>query len=102
MKAQKKIYINPINEGTAIDHLKPGTALKILSVIRLDHYYKEKEMDHSSIAPATMTLTEIQDRLLEIKVEERRLFIELDKLSTERAELRLLLFRQSEPWKESL
>ena len=59
-------------------------------------------MDHSSIAPATMTLTEIQDRLLEIKVEERRLFIELDKLSTERAELRLLLFRQSEPWKESL
>ena len=35
MKAQKKIYINPINEGTAIDHLKPGTALKTLSVLNM-------------------------------------------------------------------
>ena len=35
MKEEKKINITPIQEGTAIDHLKPGTALKILGVLNL-------------------------------------------------------------------
>ena len=32
---KKKIHITPIREGTAIDHLRPGTALKILEVLNL-------------------------------------------------------------------
>ena len=36
MKDEKKIHITPIKEGTAIDHLKPGTALKILNVLNLN------------------------------------------------------------------
>ena len=35
LKNPKKIHITPIQEGTAIDHLKPGTALKILGVLNL-------------------------------------------------------------------
>ena len=35
MKKEKKIYITPIREGTAIDHLRPGAALKILGVLDL-------------------------------------------------------------------
>jgi|SRR3989344_3301068 len=34
-KNPKIIHITPIKEGTAIDHLKPGTALKILEVLNL-------------------------------------------------------------------
>lgn len=38
MPEAKKIHLSPIKEGTAIDHLNPGTALKILSVLKVhDH-----------------------------------------------------------------
>ncbi|AJF60004.1 MAG: aspartate carbamoyltransferase regulatory subunit [archaeon GW2011_AR10] len=35
---EKKIYITPIKEGTAIDHLAPGAALKILEVLDLKEF----------------------------------------------------------------
>jgi len=35
---KKEIRINPIRSGTAIDHLQPGAAYKILEVLRLNEY----------------------------------------------------------------
>ena len=35
MNREKKIYITPIKNGTALDHLKPGTAIKIILVLNL-------------------------------------------------------------------
>lgn len=32
---EKKILLSPINSGTAIDHLNPGTAIKVLEVLEI-------------------------------------------------------------------
>jgi len=32
--SEKKVHITPLQNGTSLDHLKPGTALKILEVLK--------------------------------------------------------------------
>ncbi len=38
MSEVKKITLNPLSEGTAIDHLNPGTAVRVLEVLGIEGF----------------------------------------------------------------
>jgi len=91
---KKKIHITPIREGTAIDHLRPGTALKILEVLNLHDVpvtatmnvesrkmgrkdiifidgkkLNEKELDKVALIGKGGTLNEIKNEKIAVKKE---------------------------------
>ncbi|MEK6942298.1 MAG: aspartate carbamoyltransferase regulatory subunit [archaeon] len=45
---QKKIYVKPIVEGTAIDHLYPGTAVQILQILSISNFQVTAAMNVES------------------------------------------------------
>lgn len=61
---EKKIRITPLRNGTALDHLKPGTALKILGLLKTNGNKASIALNAESKRMGSKDLLFIEDRFL--------------------------------------